>query len=26
MRIIERLTPRQIYLASLLADLRHDTS
>jgi hypothetical protein len=26
MRVIERLTPRQIYLTSLLADLVHDTS
>ena len=26
MRVIERLTPRQIYLASLLADIVHDTS
>jgi len=26
MRVIERLTPRQIYLASLLADILHDTS
>ena len=26
MRVIERLTPRQIYLTSLLADIVHDTS
>jgi len=26
MRVIERLTPRQIYLTSLLADILHDTS
>ena len=26
MRLIERLTPRQLYLASVLADLLHDTS
>ena len=26
MRVIERLTPRQIYLTSILADILHDTS
>jgi hypothetical protein len=26
MRVIERLTPRQLYLTSLLADILHDTS
>jgi len=26
MRVIERLTPRQIYLTSLLAAILHDTS